>query len=444
MSTVKKSDEESVFKQGDWGDSFYIIASGRVHIERDGRFIRALSAGDFFGDRALLNQEPRSASITASGNCVLWAISADTFKHVMSAASIQYLKGRMNLQDTEYKFSDLQYIRVIGTGGFGIVKMVQTKTGWRYALKSVKKQPIVEFQQQESLQNERAILSSIDHPFIIRLVQSFKNDYFVYFLLELVSGGELLEVLAHLGLLDQNQAVFYTASIIIAFEHLHERRIAYLDLKSENVLIDTQGFIKLVDFGLAVKISGGQCHVIKGTPHFMAPEMILSKGYDTTADLWALGVCVYEFMLGTLPFGNDSVVKAEIFRAVLKSKVVFNDKFRSHSYAEDSISLIEGLLQRKPQERLGGSREGYRELMNHAFFAQCDWDDLVGRKVTPPYIPSKEKYAQSDEHHKVHHKPLEQVEQEALDEERKNSSWKDPDPDYWDDGEWDNTNSAES
>merc|ERR1719247_3596190 len=161
--------------------------------------------------------------------------------------------------------SDLRFMRIIGTGGFGIVKMVQRNGGCeRYALKCVKKEPVVEFGQQESLVNERDIMSRLDHPFIIRLVQAFRNDYFVYFLLELVSGGELLEALTRLGLLSQEQAQFYTASIVLAFEHLHERRVAYLDLKSENVLIDSQGYIKIVDFGLAVKIQG-QCHALKGT-----------------------------------------------------------------------------------------------------------------------------------------------------------------------------------
>jgi len=311
--------------------------------------------------------------------------------------------------------------------------MVQKKSGSKYALRSVKKQPLVEFQQQESLLNERAILAGIDHPFIIRLVQSFKNEYFVYFLLELVSGGELLEALTRLGLLNQEQAVFYSASIVIAFEHLHERRIAYLDLKSENVLIDNQGYIKLVDFGLAIKISGGQCHVIKGTPHFMAPEMIMSRGYDTTADLWALGVCIYEFMLGTLPFGNDSVVKSEIFRAVLKAKVIFADTFKAKPWGKDSMSLIEGLLQRKPQERLGAGLEGYHELMDHAFFKDCDFDGLIGRKVKPPYIPTKEKYSATDEvkavNRSVEGRSLKEVEEECIKEEKKNG-WEDPDPDW--------------
>jgi cGMP-dependent protein kinase len=364
---------------------------------------------------------------------VLWVITSKTFNDVMPANSIEYLRGRMGLQDAEYTFADLQFVRVIGTGGFGVVKMVQTKSGERYALKSVRKQPVVEFQQQESLINERSVLAGIDHPFIVRLVQSFHTDYFVYFLQELVSGGELLEALTKLNFLNLEQSQFYTASITLAFEHLHERRIAYLDLKSENVLLDGQGYIKIVDFGLAVKISGGQAHAVKGTPHFMAPEMILSKGYDTTADLWALGVCVYEFMFGVLPFGNDSTVKAEIFKQVLKAPLKFSDEFKQKPYAEQSISLITGLLQRNPGKRLGAGLEGYTSLFDHAFFEGVDWDGLIARKVPPPYVPNRERYNEELENLRksMFGRSLAVVEKEAEDEERK-KGWEDPDP-GWDD-----------
>eukprot|EP00971_Amphidinium_carterae_P266780 5291918-Amphidinium_carterae.1 len=122
--------------------------------------------------------------------------------------------------------------------------MVQKKGGGiadRYALKCVLKKPVVENNQTSMLINERSILTEIDHPFIVKLVQTFKNDAYVYFLLELVSGGELLEALQVLGLLNLEQAQFYSGSIVLALEHLHDRRVAYLDLKSENILIDYQG-----------------------------------------------------------------------------------------------------------------------------------------------------------------------------------------------------------
>lgn len=436
MQTETFERDQAVFKQGEMGNAFYIIGSGRVHIERSGRYIRALGQGDYFGERALLTREPRSASIIANETCIIWKITMETFKEVMPPAMIEYLKGRSTLQDKELSFDDLTFSRVIGTGGFGVVKMVHAKDGSRYALKCVSKKPLAANGQKETLINERSILAEADHPFIVRLVQSFRNEAFVYLLMELVSGGELLEALTHLGILNKTQALFYTGSIIIAFQYLHERRIAYLDLKSENVLIDHQGYIKIVDFGLAVRIRGGQGHAVKGTPHFMAPEMILSRGYDTTADLWSLGICVYEFMVGELPFGNGSTNKSEIFSSVLKAPLVFPDEFRRQPWYEESHSLIKGLLQRIPSKRLGGGFEGYHGIFGHEFFREFDWDALMSRKLSPPYIPKRENYTDGRQNSSgsigsAEKRPLAQVEKEAEKQELKDG-WTDPEP-GWDD-----------
>mmetsp|Transcript_94092 Transcript_94092/g.176820 ORF Transcript_94092/g.176820 Transcript_94092/m.176820 type:complete len:354 (+) Transcript_94092:3-1064(+) len=349
----------------------------------------------------------------------------------MPSAMIDYLKVRSTLQDKELSFEDLMVSRTVGSGGFGIVKMVHSKDGSRYALKCVRKQLLVGHGQKGTLINEREILAEIDHPFIVRLVQSFRNEAFVYLLMELVTGGELLEALTHLGILNKLQAQFYTASILLAFQYLHERRIAYLDLKSENILIDYQGYIKIVDFGLAVRIKGGQGHAVKGTPHFMAPEMILSKGYDTTADLWSLGICLYEFMVGELPFGNGMTSKSDIFSAILKAPLAFPDEFQKQPWYEESSSLIRSLLHRTATQRLGGGIEGYAGLFAHAFFNGFDWDGLATRKINPPYVPKREHYAEQKDSDNLSKRSLADVEKEAVAQELKDG-WTDPEP-GWDD-----------
>merc|ERR1719316_455982 len=134
------------------------------------------------------------------------------------------------------------------------------------------------------------------------------------------------------------QAQFYIGSLLLVFEYLHQRRIAYRDLKPENVLIDQDGFIKLIDFGAAclLRPPAIKCHTILGTPHFMAPEMILGAGYGLSIDVWAMGVCLHEFMVGRLPFDGDDPVS--IFRQVASKKPL---KIPSdiHPDACDMISL---------------------------------------------------------------------------------------------------------
>ncbi len=141
----------------------------------------------------------------------------------------------------------------------------------------------------------------------MHLVKTFRDGAYLYFLTELITGGELYDAIREMDLLTRSQAQFYIASIAIAIEYLHERAIAYRDLKPENILLDSQGYIKLIDFGCARKLGDtGRTYTLIGTPHYMAPEVILGRGYNQTADIWSVGVCCYEFMCGPLPFGYDA------------------------------------------------------------------------------------------------------------------------------------------
>jgi cGMP-dependent protein kinase len=350
MSVETVSVGGDVFKQGDMGSDFYIIRSGLVQVTIDDRRIRTLGKGDYFGERALLSAEPRSGSITAVEETELWKMGQETFTNIMQGGSIlKYLTDRIALQDTKISMEDLLFMRVIGRGGFGVVKMAcARRTRTRYALKCLRKRHIVEHEQQQELQNERSILAEVDHPFIIKYVRSFRSDTQVYLLTELVTGGELLDVLDVLGLLGRSQAQFYTGSLVLALEFLHARRIAYLDLKSENCMIDHQGYLKMIDFGIAQRITSGKCYNVKGTPMFMAPEMILAKGYTTAADLWSLGINLYEYMVGEFPFAKNSTNHAEIFKAVLKDPLRFPQWFKNQECSEDCQSFMKSLLTRDP------------------------------------------------------------------------------------------------
>lgn len=396
IETVKRG--AKVFSQGDFGTHFYIIRKGVVSVEIDGREKRRLGAPDYFGDRALLGSEIRSASIAALEDTELWKMGKETFQEMMQGPCLDYLKDRISLQDTNLTFSDLEYVRVIGRGGFGIVKMVRAqKTGVRYALKCVRKRDVVEKNVQDALVSELSILKEVDHPFIIKFVRSFRNKSRVYFLMELVSGGELLDALDSLGLLKDHQALFYTGSIVLALEFLHARRIAYLDLKSENCLIDQQGYLKIIDFGIARRITNTRYGPLKGTPMFMAPEMILGKGHTTVADLWSLGICLYEFVIGNFPFASNCSNHGAIFHEILRAELKFPQWFEKQPSADDIMSLIRGLLTRDPKKRLGAGHEGYAKLKKHAFFRDLCWERLLGRELVPPFVPKSETYAEDKE-----------------------------------------------
>nr|AAM22643.1 cGMP-dependent protein kinase [Eimeria maxima] len=394
FKTVRYTQGEAIIREGEIGSRFFIIKLGEVAILKGGRRVRTLGRHDYFGERALLHDERRSATVAANSPEVdLWVVDKDVFLQIVKGPMLTHLEERIRMQDTKVEFKDLQVVRVVGRGTFGTVKLVQhIPTKIRYALKCVSRKSVVALNQQDHIRLEREIMAENDHPFIIRLVRTFRDKDFLYFLTELVTGGELYDAIRKLGLLGRYQAQFYLASIVLAIEYLHERNIAYRDLKPENILLDSQGYVKLIDFGCAKKMQG-RAYTLVGTPHYMAPEVILGKGYTLTADTWAFGVCLYEFMCGPLPFGNDAEDQLEIFRDILAGKLMFPHYVTD----QDAINLMKRLLCRLPEVRIGCSINGYKDIKEHAFFSDFDWDRLAGRDLSPPLLPKGETYAEDAE-----------------------------------------------
>ncbi|KAK2196093.1 bifunctional cGMP-dependent protein kinase [Babesia duncani] len=389
FKTVRYKRGETVITEGEVGSCFYIIKNGEVEITKGGVNIRTLGKHDYFGERALIYDEPRSASAICNVAQVdLWMVEKVVFLQIMEGPMLKHLEYRIQLQDTKVEFESLIPLKVIGQGTFGTVKLVEHETSKaRFALKCVSRKCIKRLKQQKHIKLEREIMAQNDHPFIIQLVKTFKDKDNIYFLTELVTGGELYDAIRKLGLLSREQAQFYMGSIIIAFEYLHERQIAYRDLKPENILLDNQGYIKLIDFGCAKKIKG-RAYTLIGTPHYMAPEIILGKGYSCLADIWSFGVCLYEFICGPLPFGNDAEDQIEIFREILKGEL----KFPKYVKDQEAMNLIRRLLCRVPEVRIGSSINGYKDIKEHSYFSDFDWDKLIGRVLEPPLVPSGENY----------------------------------------------------
>lgn len=387
-SAVRKAGE-AVIVEGEMGSQFFVIRNGECIVTKGSKTLRTLGKFDYFGERGLLYDEPRSATVTChKGEVDLWVVDKNVFLQIVEGTMLRHLEERIRLQDTFFSLEDLQVDKIIGRGTFGLVKLVSHKvTKTRYALKCVLRKHTIQHGQEDHIRLEREILAENDHPFIIKLVRTFKDKSYLYFLTELATGGELYNAIRTLGLLTRGQAAFYIASLFLALESLHERDIAYRDLKPENVLLDSQGFIKLIDFGCAKKLSG-RSYTLVGTPHYIGPEVILGKGYTCTADIWSVGVCLYEFMCGPLPFGNDTDDHLQIFREILTAKLVFPDYMKDPA----AMNIIKRLLCRLPEMRIGCAATGLKDVKDHQFFKDFDWDELLGRTVSPPLVPAEETY----------------------------------------------------
>ncbi|KAM6967479.1 serine/threonine-protein kinase Sgk2b [Aplochiton taeniatus] len=281
------------------------------------------------------------------------------------------------------KPSDFDYLKVIGKGSFGKVFLARHREdGCYYAVKVLQKQVILQKREQRHVMVERSVLlKGLHHPFLVGLHFSFQTTDTLYFVLDYVNGGELFYHLQREGSFCEPRARFYAAEMASALGYLHSLNVVYRDLKPENVLLDSAGHVVLTDFGLCKEgmTIGGTTQTFCGTPEYLAPEMLQGRAYSRAVDWWGLGCVVFEMLHSLPPFYSRS--KAEMFENILHAPL----KFRNGS-SKFARSLLEGLLERDCTKRLGANND-FAELRNHPFFRSINWENLLARKVQPPFIP---------------------------------------------------------
>lgn len=252
-----------------------------------------------------------------------------------------------------------------------------------YALKCLKKQHIVETQQQEHVFSEKNILLSCRHIFITKLYKTFKDRKYIYMLMEASLGGELWTILRDRGWFDDNTTRFYIACVVSAFDYLHSRGIIYRDLKPENLLLDKEGYIKMVDFGFSKHIDAGRkTWTFCGTPEYVAPEIILNKGHDRAVDFWSLGILMYELLTGTPPFTASDPMK--VYNIILRG---FDQIDVPRHVSRTAVTLMKRFCKENPVERIGYQKDGVLDIKKHRWFQGFDWEGLEGRSLTPPISP---------------------------------------------------------
>ncbi|XP_052097828.1 RAC-alpha serine/threonine-protein kinase-like isoform X2 [Mytilus californianus] len=278
---------------------------------------------------------------------------------------------------------DFEFLKVLGKGTFGKVILCKEKvTGHLLAIKILKKQVIIQKDEVAHTLTENRVLQTTKHPFLTQLKYSFQTTDRLCFVMEYVNGGELFFHLSRERVFSEERTKFYGAEIISALGYLHENNIVYRDLKLENLLLDKDGHIKIADFGLCKEemFYGASTKTFCGTPEYLAPEVLEDNDYGRAVDWWGTGVVMYEMMCGRLPFYNrDHDV---LFELILLQSVRF-----PRTLSEDAKSLLEGFLKKNPHERLGGSEQDVKEIIAHPFFKTVNWQDLVEKKITPPWKP---------------------------------------------------------
>lgn len=275
---------------------------------------------------------------------------------------------------------DFELLTVIGKGSFGKVMQVRKKDdGKIFAMKVLRKDTIIARKQVTHTKSEKNILMRIQHPFIVNLNYAFQTKDKLYMILDYINGGELFFHLKKEGRFAEARVKLYAAEIASALDHLHKLDIVYRDLKPENILLDSEGHICITDFGLSKQIESSEgTHTFCGTPEYLAPEVLKGQGHGTAVDWWSLGTLLFEMLTGLPPFyaQNVNVMYTKILSGELRFPAFISDHAKS---------LLEGLLTREPEKRLGSN--GGQEVKAHPWFSDIDWDKLVKKEVEPLFKP---------------------------------------------------------
>eukprot|EP00437_Effrenium_voratum_P004087 CAMPEP_0181422072 /NCGR_PEP_ID=MMETSP1110-20121109/13424_1 /TAXON_ID=174948 /ORGANISM="Symbiodinium sp., Strain CCMP421" /LENGTH=794 /DNA_ID=CAMNT_0023545155 /DNA_START=150 /DNA_END=2534 /DNA_ORIENTATION=+ len=410
LMEVHFAKNEVIIQQGDPGTTFYILFEGEVAVSIDGDEKVRLQASEdrgtaqYFGERALLHNEPRAATVrVVSKDAKALALDKEAFDLLLGP--LEEILARKDQGNQPSKgavappaggagggrdpnrpkilMTDLQKIGLLGAGGFGAVELWEHKSsGETYAMKCISKGFIVKTGMQDSVITEKNILFMTNSDFIIRLYETYNSKQSIYFLMEPALGGELYSMYQRKGFYgSEKHARYYSAGVVCAFEHLHERHIIYRDLKPENLLLNEKGHLKVTDMGLA-KFVIGKTYTTCGTPDYFAPEVIASTGHTHAVDWWMLGVLVFEFMTGSAPF--EAPYPMQIYAKVLKG--INSVKFPPQ-LSPQCVDLIKAICQKEPADRLPMLPGGAKNLKAHAWYKGFNWDKFTEFTLDPPFAP---------------------------------------------------------
>ncbi|GMH51149.1 hypothetical protein TrRE_jg11885 [Triparma retinervis] len=405
-----------VCRQGEPGDKLYIVESGTIAFHIGGAPVGEQKSGGVFGELSLVYGISRSATAICVTDCVLWSLGLVSFRRIQSCLAMEALENsyrsaqrtlsgltKEEVDKAEWKRSDVQFediekVSLLGKGTFGCVFLAKENSQSNYfALKELSKANLVNARQGLRAISERNALRACESFCVIKLHETFSTRDSLYFLTEVVQGGDLMSYMIEQGTLEDDIAIFFTACISEAIHHIHTKGFVHRDIKPENCLISQEGYLKVADLGLAkrlpavVEVGRGRTEIsllaftMCGTPEFMAPEFCMSVGYDQGADWWALGCVLYEMYMGRNPFDTGGNLKRTfkdvcmigMGKAALKLHPKFIEKFK------DAAHLLQSCLTHA-SSRIGK----HKDIREHTFFSNIDFKDLRTGKAQAPYFPT--------------------------------------------------------
>ena len=325
----------------------------------------------------------------------------ENLKMLTELRHVESLEIRKNRKKQTIR--DYESIKIIGRGAFGEVHVCKVKeSGNIVAIKKIRKEVLIKKNQIIHIRNEQLFMSKVKSPWIVELKESFQEDDFLYLVMEFLPGGDFMNLLIEKDKLTEEEAKFYTAELILAVESIHKLDCIHRDIKPDNILIDKTGHIKLSDFGLAKvseklydqkptqdpnynpnKRTHQKLFSCVGTALYVAPEILIKKGYSQEIDWWSVGVIFYEMLVGYAPFCAKETQE-------ICFKIINHDKYLQVpddvKLSKEAFDLMNKMLS-DPNKRLG--KNGSEEIKSHPFFKGIDWDN-IRTSMKPPFIPQLE------------------------------------------------------
>ena len=292
--------------------------------------------------------------------------------------------NQLNRDMFEFKY-------VIGKGGFGKVwQVIYKKTQEKYALKEMSKTKIIDKKSQKFINNELTLLKKLNNDFIVNMYYAFQDNDNLYLVIDFLSGGDLRYHVSRYHTFSEEQTRFFISCIIQGLSHIHSNNIIHRDIKPENLVLDSRGYVRITDFGIAKENEKDNSSETSGTPGYMSPEVILKKNHTFTTDFFAIGVIGYEFMKGRRPFiGTRNEIKENMSNENYyeeKIKIKKDDKIFKKGWSWDCVDFINSLLDVNMNKRLG-NKYGIKELKNHQWLKYYLWDEIENKSLESPFVP---------------------------------------------------------
>ena len=390
MNSIKEQKYKNgqiILKDGPKSEQFFYIFNGEVNLNINGIVLKVLTKGQSFGDITsdMINYTQKTTFISKK-QTILFSLDKDNYNDIVNKSDF-FLRLRkiIDKNDISISLKYLYYLTDLGSGSFGKVYLVHNKKKL-FALKATEINEISKNKQYAQLiLNEKTIMSQVEHPFIVRLTNTFKTKDYLFFLMEYINGinmREYLQLKENTKLRNLQEVKFISGILFSVLHYLSQRKIIHRDLKPDNLMMDKNGYIKVIDFGVAKYLKEkNYTNTVTGTPHYMSPEVILSKPYSFEVDYWSVGIILYEIFYGRVPFGYDKDSINEIYQDIIENNI----HLPSVKENENFNNLIKVLLHKIPSNRISS----FKMIKNHIFFKDFDFEGLLNYSYQPPFIPKK-------------------------------------------------------